>query len=832
VAKVAEQAIANAILKITNRVPGITRTLLLYRLIQLLTLPLAAVYFGFRLFTNRNYRPHFTERLGFLPRCLKSTKHDSIWLHAVSLGEIASAAPLLSKLHADQPQVEIYVSTSTVAGRKAAERQLAFLANGIFYAPLDYIFCVRRVLRAIHPALVIVLETEIWPHLYAEVKKTGASLAVVNARISNRTWPRYQAAKGFFAPILALLDLVLAQSPEDSSRYLQLGVASERLAVVGNLKYDAAANHKPSNLPTFGSQHVWIAASTVGPNERGSNRRHSIDEDDIVLDAFCSLINEFTDLLLILAPRQPVRFDKVAEKLQRRNLSFLRRSQQKEDPALHLELPGVLLLDTIGDLGRAFSLAHVAFVGGSIAPRGGHNILEPAAAGVPIIVGPHTQNFAPLVRDFLAANALLRIELAEDLLPAVGNLLKLRNEANALGRRGADLVKEQRGVSGRVAAYLWPLYHRHSPKARPNRIAHGFLASLAFLWEYGGVHKRRRSEVRVTSQSPLSVPVISVGGITIGGSGKTPFANFLANRLRDKGYSPAILTRGYRRRSPARHLIFAPGATAPPALTGDEAQIFLRSGAAAVGIGSNRYQTAKILLHHHPATDVFLLDDGFQHARLPRDLDIVVIDGLDPFGKDHVVPLGRLREPLSALRRAQVFIVTRAETDLRYEAICRRLQQYNPHAPVFRTRLKVRGWRDYRSGQLLPSLPTRRVGAFCGLGNPQNFWNTLESLGLEVVFRWAFEDHHSYKPAELQRVTHHARVKKADILVTTEKDRMNCPDHLASAIAPLELAWLEIDLEIEEESAFMSFLEERLRRHPAAAGHRALYRDSASSTSS
>ncbi len=308
-----------------------------------------------------------------------------------------------------------------------------------------------------------------------------------------------------------------------------------------------------------------------------------------------------------------------------------------------------------------------------------------------------------------------------------------------------------------------------------------------------------------------------MGGITVGGSGKTPFANFLANRLREKGYSPAILTRGYRRRSPARHLIFPPGATAPPALTGDEAQIFLRSGAAAVGIGSDRYQTAKILLDHHPATDVLLLDDGFQHARLPRDLDIVVIDGLDPFGKDHVVPLGRLREPLSALRRAQVFVVTRAETDLRYEAICRRLHEYNPQAPVFRTRLKARGWRDYRSGQFLAELPTRRVGAFCGLGNPQNFWITLGSLGLEVVFRWAFDDHHSYRPTELQRVAHHARMKKAEILVTTEKDRMNCPDHLASAIAPLDLAWLEIDLEMEDESTFMSFLEDKLRHREVEA---------------
>ncbi len=756
------------------------------------------------------------ERLGFLRRCLKTTDQGSIWLHAVSVGEIASAVPLIGKLRAAQPQVVIYVSTSTVAGRRAAERQLSSITNGIFYAPLDYLSCVRRTLRTIRPALVIILETEIWPNLYAEVKSTGARLAVVNGRISNRTWPRYQAAKHFFAPVLALVDLVLAQSSDDSSRYLQLGVSPDKLVVLGNLKYDAAPVLKSGNLPIFGAKYVWIAASTVGPNERGSNRRHAIDEDDIVIETFSALAPEFPDLLLILAPRQPARFAAVSDKLQRSGLLFLRRSEQKENAAHQLKLPGILLLDTIGELSRAFPLADAAFVGGSLAPRGGHNILEPAAAAVPIVVGPHTQNFTTLVREFLDANALIQIGKADELLPVIRNLLNNREYATALGRRAFDLVEEQRGVSGRMASYLWPLYHQYSPKARLNHTVRALLAPLAFLWEHGGTRKRRQSEVRAMSQPPLPIPVVSVGGITIGGSGKTPFASFLATRLQQMGYSPAILTRGYRRRSPARNLVFAPGSTASPALTGDEAQIFLRSGAASVGIGANRYETATILLQQHPSTDIVLLDDGFQHARLPRNLDIVVIDGLDPFGQEHVVPLGRLREPLSALKRAHVFIVTRAENDFRYEAIRHRLHRYNPGAPVFRTRLQARGWRDYHSGKLLDELPARRVGAFCGLGNPQNFWSTLESLGMEIVFRWAFDDHHAYKPVELQRIAHHARMKNAEILVTTEKDRMNCPDHLTSAIAPLDLAWLEIELEMEQEPEFFALLDRILNKRGKA----------------
>jgi tetraacyldisaccharide 4'-kinase len=252
--------------------------------------------------------------------------------------------------------------------------------------------------------------------------------------------------------------------------------------------------------------------------------------------------------------------------------------------------------------------------------------------------------------------------------------------------------------------------------------------------------------------------------------------------------------------------VLAPGAKVPPALTGDEAQILLRAAIAPIGIGANRYETAKILLTQFPATDVFLLDDGFQHARLRRDLDIVVLDGLDPFGQEEVVPLGRLREPLQVLSRAHAFVVTRAEAGPRYEAICARLREYNPAAPIFRTRLLVRQWCDYGTGECNRILPARRVAAFCGLGNPQNFWNTLESLGLEVVFRWAFDDHHQYKHVELQRIAHQARAHGAEILVTTEKDRLNCPSHLDRAIAPLDFAWLEIDLEIDDEPGFFAFL--------------------------
>ncbi|HWF45387.1 MAG TPA: tetraacyldisaccharide 4'-kinase [Bryobacteraceae bacterium] len=764
-----------------------------------------------RIFTKRGYRSHFGERLGLLPRLFSRTNPGAIWLHAVSAGEVTSAVPLLEILRSQGTlRIPVYLSTSTLAGRTAAERRLSTLLDGVFYAPFDYASCVRRVLRVLRPSLVIVLETEIWPNLYAETVRTGAALVILNGRISTRTWPKYHALRWFFEPILRLPEAIYVQTPSDRDRYLALGVPDERLHLEGNLKYDASSAPPPSQLPTFGAGRVWVAASTVGPNEAGSVERHSIDEDDLVLDTFAALASEFPDLLLILAPRQPQRFPVVARKLERRGIPHARRTNLPPS----LELPAILLLDTVGELAGAFTLAQVAFVGGSIAPRGGHNILEPAAAGTAVVVGPHMQNFEAIAQDFREAGALVEIQSADELTPTIRKLLTDLAEAAELGRRARNVVLRNQGVSLRIAKQLWPLYYGAFRSPPRGLISRCLLAPFAWLWKQGGILKRARS---IRHARALPVPVISVGGITVGGSGKTPFTNYLASLLRRQGQIPAVLTRGYRRRSPAEMLILPQGSRIPPAFTGDEAQIFLRAGQAAIGIGSRRYDAGRLLLREFPETSVCLLDDGFQHASLPRDCDIVVIDGLDPFGGGEVVPLGRLREPLDALARASLFVVTRAEQDLRFDAIRRGLQRYNAAAPVFRTRLVARHWVDYQSSDRVPQLPASRVAAFCGLGNPQSFWSTLESLNLEVVFRWSFPDHHVYRPMELSRIAQQARFHGAEIIVTTEKDRVNCPERLDRVIYPFSMAWLEIEFALENEPGFMTLLRNLLRAPAAAA---------------
>jgi 3-deoxy-D-manno-octulosonic-acid transferase len=786
------------------------RIILLYRLIQLLAFPFLIVYFALRLLSNGAYRSHFRERLGFLPRRLERTAPGAIWLHAVSAGEIATAVPLVKRLHEQEPRIPILISTSTAAGRAVALKHFEGIAEGIFYCPLDYASCVRRVLSRLKPSLVIVLETEIWPNLYAEVKRIGTSLAIVNARISTRSWPQYRSVKWFFAPVLRLPDLVLPQSVVDRERYYRLGVPPSKLQLEGNLKYDSSSVEAPATIPTFDADPVWIAASTVAPGE-SMHYTHGIDEDHIVLDAFETLKREFPRLLLILAPRQPARFEAVAAQLRKRNLRFIRRTELLQQPDLQLALPGVLLLDTLGELAGAFALAQVVFVGGSIAPRGGHNILEPASSGAAIITGPHMENFEAIAHEFLEAGAMLQVDSPQDLAPLTATLLRDRDQARRIGGRARLLVEHKRGSADRVAAKLWPLYWSASPRSPHGLFARAVLAPLSELWIVGGRIKRRQDEAR---QDRLPIPVVSVGAITVGGAGKTPFTNYLAKQLYDRGQRAAILTRGYRRRTPARNIILPPGAKVSAALTGDEAQIFLRAGISPIGIGANRAETGRLLMQHYEI-ELFLLDDGFQHRKLYRDVDIVVIDGLTPFGQRHVIPLGRLREPLPSLSHADAIVITRADNNLRFELLAKQFRQFNPHAPVFRVFTRALQWRMSRQQTTLPELPFRHVAAFCALGNPQGFWNLLSQMGLEVVYRWTFPDHHEYKPAELRRFASQAKGAGAQILVTTEKDRINFPGDFASAVGPFEVAWLEIEHVLEREQEFFKWLESTLAARSA-----------------
>jgi 3-deoxy-D-manno-octulosonic-acid transferase len=767
----------------------------LYRVLQAFGLPVLLLYFLFRAVRNRRYWPSLTERFGFLPRSFKQTGPGAIWLHAVSVGEVLTCAGYVRRLRAEFPHSPVFVSTTTLAGHDAALQKLQGIAGGVFFAPVDTVWAVRRVLRTLQPSAVVVAETEIWPNLFRETKRTGAALVLVNGRISDRALPRYRRLAGLFRAVLPQVDAVLAQSPEMAERFRQLGAPVERVRDAGNFKFDFEAHAAEPGSPVLAwaaGARVWIAASTMPPAETGDP-----DEDDAVIAAFAELRRSHPELRLILVPRKPERFDAAARKLEAAGMAYVRRStMQGSGP--------VLLLDTIGELSGLFGAADVVFMGGTLARRGGHNILEPALFAKPVIVGPHMENFQAIADEFRAAGACAEIADAGDLAGAVARLLDSPDAAAEIGGRAKACAEARRGATARAVEAVRRLYDAGVPAYRMAQPWYAAAWALARIWKWGSLRRQNR---QVAQQRALDVPVISIGNITMGGTGKTPCVLRLAELLRAAGHRPGILTRGYGRGSPESHLILAPGALMRAEHTGDEPQIFVRSGLAPVGIGADRYQAGNALILGF-GPDLMLLDDGMQHRKLARDLDVVLIDALKPFGGGNLFPLGRLREPLEGLARAGAVVITRSAFSDLTPAIVNTLRRYNRDAPVFRAGVQPAVWVDPANGRECPAVepPFERAGMFCGLGNPLAFRRTLESIGVIPLDVVEFPDHHRYRPQELQRVAEQVAARGAEALVTTEKDVVNLCEDWEALIAPLRLYWLKVEMEIEREQELLAMV--------------------------
>ena len=767
---------------------------LLYLFVRAAAFPLLVLYFLYRGYRDPRYFRRFMERLGSVRAAYKRTAPGCIWLHAVSVGEVISAVQLVAGLRAANPAIPIYLSTTTLAGRATAEQKVAGVVDGVFFAPIDYSFAIRRVLRRIRPAVLVVLETEIWPNLYREVKLAGCGLLIVNGRISGRALPKYQRFRWFFRAALAHADRIFVQSEADRARYAAIGAPQDRVSVLGNLKYDAPDPQAPAQavvdlLARAKPAAIWIAASTMPP-----------DEDAAVLDAFANLAAKDPRLMLVLAPRKPEMFDSAAALLERRGIPFVRRSSL--DETSELQLPGVLLLDTIGELAGLFPLCDVVFMGGTLAPRGGHNILEPAFAARPVIIGPHMDNFAAIAEEFRARGAVVEIASPAELAGAVGRLLSDPALRSDLGRRAHEIAASKRGVTARAVDEILKAQDYAVPAWKLRGFWKSVAGALSLIWKWAGAIKQRRD---IKTMRCLATPVISAGGIAMGGCGKTPFVLLLARLLRERGVRPGILTRGYRRRSVADLIVVEAGAYASTPITGDEAQMFVRSGLADVGISSNRWLAGRAI-EHGAGVDVFLLDDGFQHRRLKRDLDFVLLDALDPFAGGALFPRGRLREPVEALARAGAFVITRAQPGRQYRGLRDRLQHLNAAAPVFCATVEPSRWIRGATGEECAQ-PAGPLAAFCGLGNPNSFWETLRHLGIEPSPSWTFGDHHVYKPLDLRRLASLARSAGCAALITTEKDAMNLPQDFAALIAPIELYWLEVELHIDREDDLLGLIE-------------------------
>jgi len=417
----------------------------LYSILLALGFVLALPFYWWKGRSTGKYLRTFRERMGALALAPAPRGAGSFWVHAVSVGEVLAARPLVAALRERLPGRRVYLSTITTTGHAIAVKSLRG-TDGLFFAPFDWPRPVRAALDTLDPSLLILVETEIWPNLIHEARRRGTRVAVVNGRISPRSFSRYGLVRGFLGRVLGEVDLFLMQGEAHAERIRALGAPAGRVEVTGNLKFDAAVAMPPSAalVARLGAaarqgRPLWLAGSTAP------------GEEELVLAAFRRVRDRVPDAALLIVPRHPERFDAVPPLVAAAGFRCLRRST--------LEAGGwgdeeVVLLDTMGELAQACALAEVVFVGGSLVPMGGHNVLEPAAAGRPIVVGPHMENFQEIADQFRSEGALLQVGNADELAIAVAELLVDPPRRQALGARARALLESNRGAVQRTVDAL------------------------------------------------------------------------------------------------------------------------------------------------------------------------------------------------------------------------------------------------------------------------------------------------------------------------------------------------------------------------------------------
>jgi len=416
----------------------------LYSLILTAGFVLALPWFLWKGRSTGKYLRTFRERMGRLPVYINVDGDRSIWIHAVSVGEVLAARPLVPALRERFPGHRLFLSTTTMTGNAVAKKSVRGV-DGLFYAPLDFPRPVRRVFDVLNPSLLVLVETELWPNLIHEARRRGTRVALANGRISARSFPRYLRVRRLVGAVLSEIDLFLMQGETHAERIRAMGAPADRVHVAGNLKFDAV---EPGKLPERlvrlihgGAAHrpLWVAGSTVG------------GEEELVLSAFHHVRERVPQARLLVAPRHPERFSAVPALVEAAGFRCLRRSAL--DPGAWRD-GEVLLLDSLGELAQVYALASVVFVGGSLVPSGGHNILEPAVAGKPVVVGPHMENFQEIADQFRSESALVQVASADELASEISALLLDEERRRGLGDRARELVDRNRGALRRTTDAL------------------------------------------------------------------------------------------------------------------------------------------------------------------------------------------------------------------------------------------------------------------------------------------------------------------------------------------------------------------------------------------
>ena len=738
---------------------------------------------------RREPLPGIRQRLAWYPRELRfrlKGLRQPIWIHLVSVGEVLAAQPLIEELRRELPRQDWVITTVTPTGQEVARQLIRGLKDQLLYLPWDVGPVVAKAIQAIRPALFITFETELWPTLFHHLGAQGVPIVVVNGRISPAAYRRYLWVRFLMERALSPVTLLLTQSPQDARRFAAIGASKDRLMVTGNLKWDLKIlqenghSASPSFRDLLGlspSQILWTAGSTHPGEER------------LILEIYQRLKPKYPTLELLIAPRHPQRIPEVEQEVAKAGYTTTLRSRlEKKAPK---ESDAVFLLDTLGELTKVYQASDLVFVGGSLVPHGGHNLVEPAAFRRPILTGPYLHNFQSVADSLVQAGGMIVVKSAEELEEAVRRLLENPATRQELGRRAHAVIQEHRGATSRTAELILRRFRDRleksdsvrSPQKGLSPLVVGLLSFGAILYRLGlnGIHLLYRTKVRRVHR--LSVPVVSVGNLTWGGTGKTPLVLQLARRLKERGRLPAVLTRGYGQ---------------------DEARLLTeRLHPIPVLVGPDRVATGKRAIRDFGA-DLLLLDDGYQQWRLKKDLEILAIDATAPFGNGHLIPRGSLREPVHAASKADLIVVTKADQNPEgLKAVEGELRRLNSRAPIFFARYQPVKLTCWPSGEELPlrELKGKPLCTLAGIARPEAFEATVRAHGGKVAMKIRVKDHHPYTTGELLRIFSRCQRYGIQRIVTTTKDAIRIPKLFLETVGPdlkgMELLILEVELEFE-----------------------------------
>ena len=399
-------------------------------------------FFLFRVISGK-YRAGLKERFGFLPKDFLYKKTKRIWIHAVSVGEVGAAIPIVKEIKRIVPDGDIFFSTTTSTGQEIAKKKWG---RNVFYYPLDFPWAVRRTLKYVQPDIFVAMETEIWPNLFRLASQAGIPIVLLNARISNRSFQGYKKIKFLLKRVLDKVAAFGVQTEEDSTRFKRLGVDKNKIFIIGNSKFDCIVMDKAKEKLDYFESLLGLKGKEVivfGSTHPG--------EEEIIIEVCKGILKNYPDLCFVLCPRHPERAGNVEELVKAAPFKAVQRSELNERKPKNEDF---VILDTIGELSTIYGLATIVFVGGSLVSKGGQNIIEPAFWGKPILFGPYVDNFREIVKIFLKKDGASQVRGKEDLKQKLIFFLEHKQEAKEMGRRAKDLVLANQGASKKSAELI------------------------------------------------------------------------------------------------------------------------------------------------------------------------------------------------------------------------------------------------------------------------------------------------------------------------------------------------------------------------------------------